>query len=76
MDKYSRIVTQNIHTRTLQIGDTTYTGETIQTPRHDIGYHFELQDDEEVYEEGIEWKFEDFYFLVLGLGCWEVISGK
>ena len=52
LEEYSRIVTRSIETQRLQIGDTIYAGDTILTPRHDIGYHFELEDDEEVYEEG------------------------
>ena len=53
LHEYSHIITDSIQTKTLQVGNATIDENgIIKTPRHDIGYHFELDDDDEIFEEG------------------------
>ena len=50
--EYSTIITEKIKTQTLFLNGKEFDGETFRTEHHDIGYHFELGDDDENYEEG------------------------
>eukprot|EP00111_Clytia_hemisphaerica_P023073 TCONS_00067879-protein len=52
LDEYSRIITDRIETKTLSLNGTEFDGTSFKTERHDIGYHFELGDDDGNFEEG------------------------
>lgn len=47
----SRLVADSVFTKALEV-DGTFYGKKIQTPRHDIGYHFLLKNKDEKFEEG------------------------
>lgn len=47
----SRVVADSVSTKALEV-DGTFYGKKIQTPRHDIAYHFLLKNEAEIFEEG------------------------
>ena len=45
------IVTQHVKTKTMEVDGVPFNG-TLHSAYGDIGYHFELEDDAEIYKEG------------------------
>ena len=51
MIRARKVVTDHIQTKSIEIGGMRI-GKTIQTTHGDIGYHFKLEDEDVLFEEG------------------------